>query len=205
MYLKYPNETELHRIGYDDGSMKFYPADSTTLAKGNKAQIELKPELLTDGVYELVVKDKDRNGNTSSSTGIQFEANTFYDYKIAFEVINKPMITNVLNYPHPVTTSTKFVFTLTGSEVPDIMKIQIMTIKGTVVKEISKDELGDLHIGTNITQYAWDGRDQYGDLLANGVYFYRVVTRLDDKRMDHLDQGFDKYFKKGFGKLVIVR
>jgi flagellar hook assembly protein FlgD len=85
------------------------------------------------------------------------------------------------------------------------MKIQIMTIKGTVVKEIMKEELGPLRIGRNITEYTWDGRDQYGDLLANGVYFYRVVTRLDDENMEHYSQGYDRYFKKGFGKLVIVR
>jgi hypothetical protein len=37
------------------------------------------------------------------------------------------------------------------------------------------------------------------------VYFYRVVTRLDDKQMELMGQGYDKYFKKGFGKMVIVR
>jgi flagellar hook assembly protein FlgD len=115
------------------------------------------------------------------------------------------MVTNVLNYPNPFTTATKFVFTITGNEVPDYMKIQIMTIKGTVVKEITKDELGPLHIGRNITEYTWNGRDEFGDLLANGVYFYRVVTKLDNKQMDHMSTGYDKYFKKGFGKLVIIR
>jgi len=110
-----------------------------------------------------------------------------------------------LNYPNPFTTSTKFVFTITGSEVPDFMKIQIMTIKGTVVKEIFKDELGPLRVGRNITEYAWDGRDQYGDLLANGIYFYHVSTRLDDKQMDQMGMSYDKFFKKGFGKMAIIR
>jgi hypothetical protein len=204
VYLKYPGETTPRRMNYDDFIMKFYPADSTMLAKINKAQIELKPEFNLDGTYELIVKDRDRTGNTSSKDN-KNENNIYYDYKTSFEVITKPSVTNVLNYPNPFTTSTRFVFTLTGSQIPDYMKIQIMTIKGTVVKEITKDELGPLHIGRNITEYAWDGRDQYGDLLANGVYFYRVVTRLDDKQMEHMSQGYDKYFKKGFGKLVIVR
>lgn len=204
VYLKYPGETTPRRMNYDDLIMKFYPADSTNLASVNKAQIELKPELTIDGTYELIVKDRDRTGNTSSKDN-KNENNIYYDYKISFEVINKPSVTNVLNYPNPFTTSTRFIFTLTGTEVPDYMKIQIMTIKGTVVKEITKDELGPLHIGRNITEYAWDGRDQYGDLLANGIYFYRVVTRLDDKQMEHMSQGYDKYFKKGFGKLAIIR
>lgn len=204
VFLKYPGESTPRRMEYDNLLMTFYPADSNNLANGNKAQIELKPTLTIDGTYELIIKDRDRSGNNSSQAN-KLENNLFYDYKISFEVINKPMVTNVLNYPNPFTTSTRFVFTITGSQVPDYMKIQIMTIKGTVVKEITKEELGEIHMGRNITQYAWDGRDQYGDLLANGVYFYRVITRLDDKQMDHLSQGYDKYFKKGFGKLVIVR
>lgn len=205
VFLKYPNESTPRMINYDDAVMKFYPADSTNLSRRNVAQVELKPTLSIDGTYELIIKNRDRNNNNSSTTGQRFESNIFYDYKISFEVINKPMITNVLNYPNPFTTSTKFVFTLTGSDVPDFMKIQIMTIKGTVVKEIMKDELGPIHIGTNITSYTWDGRDQYGDLLANGVYFYRVIARMDDRKMDHLSQSYDKYFRKGFGKMVIVR
>ncbi len=36
-------------------------------------------------------------------------------------------------------------------------------------------ELGPLHIGSNITDYAWDGTDEFGDQLANGTYLYRVV------------------------------
>ena len=43
------------------------------------------------------------------------------------------------NYPNPFSTSTKFVFTLTGSEIPDVFTIQIMTISGKVVREITKE------------------------------------------------------------------
>jgi flagellar hook assembly protein FlgD len=126
------------------------------------------------------------------------------------------MVTNVLNYPNPFTTSTRFDFTLTGNEVPDYMKIQIMTITGKIVKEITKDELGPIHIGHNLTQYAWDGRDEYGDKLANGVYFYRVTTSLKGNQMDKLsaagdysrlfnNTNIDQYFKHGLGKMVIIR
>lgn len=205
IYLKYPGEATPRRMNYDDIVMKFYPADSSNLTNGrNKAQVELKPEQLPDGKYELIIKDRDRSNNHSSNQN-RYEGSVYYDYKTSFEVINKPMVSNVLNYPNPFTTATKFIFTLTGSRIPDFMKIQIMTIKGTVVKEIMKEELGPLRIGRNITEYTWDGRDQYGDLLANGVYFYRVVTQLDDEKMEHYSQGYDRYFKKGFGKLVIVR
>jgi hypothetical protein len=204
VYIIPPGGSVPQRINYDGQTLRFYPADSAALAHGNKAQSEYKPDYTVDGTYTLLVKDMDRSGNHSSNQS-RYIDNVFYDYKITFQVINKAMITNVLNYPNPFTTSTHFVFTLTGSEVPDYMKIQIMTIRGIVVKEITKDELGPIHIGTNITEYAWDGRDQYGSNLANGVYFYRVVTRLDNRNMDKMGESYDQYFKKGIGKMVMVR
>jgi hypothetical protein len=208
VYIKYPGAVQPVRIDSQSGiPFTFYPANSANLAHDNKAQMELRPSFTIDGTYELLVKDRDKSGNNSATTDALFEGTpaTFFDYKTTFEVINKPMVTNVLNYPNPFTTNTKFVFTITGSEVPDFMKIQIMTIKGTVVKEIFKEELGPLHIGRNITEYGWDGRDQYGDLLANGIYFYHVITRLDDKEMDQMGMSYDKYFKKGFGKMALIR
>ena len=204
VFVLYPGQTVPVRINYDNTTLKFIPANDSTLNKLNRAQDIYTPTFTQDGTYEILVQDMDRSGNHSSNVN-RYEGNTFFDYKMTFQVVNKPAITNVLNYPNPFSTSTKFIFTLTGSEVPQYMKIQIMTVKGIVVKEITEQELGPLHIGTNITEYSWDGRDQYGSQLANGVYFYRVVTRLDNKNMDGMSMSYDKYFKKGYGKLVILR
>lgn len=218
VYVRYPGQTIPTLINYDNNILTFYPATGN-IAKRNQARIEFKPTFTLDGTYDLLIRDKDRSGNFSSSSTNRYEGNTingvYYDYKVTFNVINKSMITNVLNYPNPFSTRTQFVFTLTGSEVPDYMKIQIMTITGKVVKEITKDQLGNIHIGTNLTDYYWDGRDQYGDKLANGVYFYRVIADINNKQIDHMSStqygqffnntNIDKYFKNGFGKLVIMR
>jgi hypothetical protein len=215
VYLRYPGQASPVALRYDNQIMTFYPAVGN-IAKKNVAKIEIKPVLTQDGTYELLIRDRDRSGNSSSNSNTRIEGNTYYDYKTTFEVINKAMVTNVLNYPNPFTTSTRFDFTLTGNEVPDYMKIQIMTITGKIVKEITKDELGPIHIGHNLTQYAWDGRDEYGDKLANGVYFYRVTTSLKGNQMDKLsaagdysrlfnNTNIDQYFKHGLGKMVIIR
>ena len=116
------------------------------------------------------------------------------------------MISNVLNYPNPFTSLTHFVFTLTGSEIPSYFKIQIFTITGKVVKEINIAQLGEgMHIGKNITQYAWDGTDEYGKPLANGLYLYRVVTNLNGGKIDHYTTTADQFFKSGFGKMYLMR
>jgi len=172
--------------------LSWYPATS---ADKNNFRIQYRPILNEDGKYELLVQASDASKNQSGRL----------DYKISFEVINKPSITEMLNYPNPFSTSTHFVFTLTGTELPTHMKIQIMTITGKVVREIMQEELGSIHIGRNITDYAWDGKDEYGDKLANGVYFYRVISSLHDRIMDVRGSGADKYFNKGFGKMYIMR
>src|SRR5690606_13713661 len=138
---------------------------------------------------------KDKSGNKSGLA----------NYRVSFEVINKSTITNILNYPNPFSTSTAFCFTVTGWMLPSQFKIQIMTVTGKVVREITKAELGPLHIGRNITEYKWDGKDQYGQLLGNGVYLYRVVTSISGEDIEHRESGADKFTKKGWGKMYIMR
>jgi len=116
------------------------------------------------------------------------------------------MISHVLNYPNPFSTSTQFIFTLTGEQVPDYLKIQILSVSGKVIKEITKNELGPLNIGLNRTEYKWDGTDDYGSKLGNGVYLYRVVANDENaESIDIYNNGTDQFFKGKLGKLVILR
>jgi flagellar hook assembly protein FlgD len=94
---------------------------------------------------------------------------------------------------------------VTGSRVPDQLTIQIMTLSGKVVKEITKEDLGPLHIGMNRTSYKWDGRDEYGAKLANGVYLYRVLSHIDGEEIETFEIEADSFFNEGFGKMVIMR
>lgn len=191
VFIKYPEEETERLLQFDNNSLRFFKATS----QNNKCKIVYSPEFEKDGVYELRVQARDASRNESG----------ILDYRITFEVINKSMITQVMNYPNPFSTSTKFVFTLTGSVVPSYFKIQIMTITGKVVKEIEGDELGPIHIGRNITEYSWDGKDEFGDQLANGVYFYRVVTKINGENIERLNTGADQYFHKGIGKMYLMR
>ena len=101
VYLLAPNSNVPVHINYDNQTLRFYPADSNIIGKLNKCEAEFKPTLPIDGTYELLIRDADRSGNHSSSNSNRVEDNIYYDYKIDFQVINKPMISNVLNYPNP--------------------------------------------------------------------------------------------------------
>ena len=122
-------------------------------------------------------------------------------------MITESRVSNFLNYPNPFSTSTHFVYTLTGGEPLDRFKIQIMTVSGRVVRELTQDEVGPLQVGTHQTEYAWDGTDEYGDRLANGIYLYRVVAQdAEGREMKRLESGtVDRFFKNGLGKMVILR
>lgn len=206
IYFRHIASNEMWRVNFSDINVNFYPAEQSNLSESNKATVSILAEFPKDGTYELIARSRDKSGNSSSSTEDRLQGLDYYDYKISFEVINQSSISNVLNYPNPFTSRTQFVFTLTGSEIPDYFEIQIMNIKGTVVKQIRMDELGPINIGLNRTQYWWDGRDQYGDLLANGVYFYRILTSLDNQDIEHYSiEQVDKFFKKGIGKMVMIR
>jgi len=189
--LAYTLENEEGRTIPLDSS-EFVPA-----SKDNPLSMTLRPRTpLQDGTYTLIINGEDARGNNAFGEG---------NYEISFEVINESTITHFYPYPNPFSTSCRFVFTLTGSKIPDRLKIQIMTISGRVVKEIDRFELGSINIGNNISEYAWDGTDEFGDKLANGVYLYRVVMEDDTENFKHRSTSADRAFKNGFGKLYILR
>ena len=193
--VRFPDGS-LHNYNFGGDTMRFTPANLST--GNNTAVIDFLPYFPDEGFYELIVSGKDMVGNTAGAI----------EYHIKFHVITKAMISNLLNYPNPFTTSTAFVFYITGTEVPQNIRIQVLTITGKVVREITKDELGPLHIGRNITEFKWDGTDMYGAKLANGVYLYWVLTNLNGKSLDKFkdkDAETDKYFNKGYGKMVLIR
>lgn len=165
----------------------------------NKALIYFYPGQeypLEDGTYSLRVQGRDIKGNESGK-------NESY-YEISFEVINQRTVTNVLNYPNPFSSATKFVYTLTGEEFPEVFQIHIYTISGKQIKVIDLLEMGEVKYGRNITDYAWDGTDDYGDLLANGVYLYRTVVKMPSG-FTLREEGTGKYFNQGWGKMYIMR
>lgn len=191
LYLKRPGETAAAQVYFNSTpEMEFIPGS----LPNNKARIEWHPFFSEDGKYELTVRAKDRSNNASGSV----------QYSISFEVINKSSITNVLNYPNPFSTRTHFVFTLTGSQIPDEFRIQIMTITGRIIKDIRKEELGPIRIGKNVTEYTWDGTDEFGDRLANGIYLYRVMTKINGESIERRETEADSYFERGYGKMYLI-
>lgn len=189
-----PNSSSYQVLNYVENgveNLKWYPAN----AEENIFKIEYNPVYEEDGIYKLKVQGKDKSSNFSGDLS----------YEIAYEVITESTITNVYNYPNPFSSKTHFVFTLTGLELPDQFQIQIMTVTGKVVREIDLSELGPIKIGKNKTEFFWDGKDQYEDQLANGVYLYKTTAKINGNSIESRSTSGDKAFKQEVGKMYLLR
>lgn len=155
------NKTSVVRFNDPDLTYNYSPYPNS------KMEINWLPKL-KDGKHILEVLAKDGSGNFFDSTSS----------KSVFYVYNNPDILQVYNYPNPFTDNTYFTFELRGVVAPDEIRIKIFTIAGRLIKEIQLKQ-SDLQIGFN--RIAWDGRDEDGDVIANGLYFYKVLTKTGDE------------------------
>ncbi len=93
-----------------------------------------------------------------------------------FYVSNELKVLDVYNYPDPFKYYTYFTFNLT--QIPDELKIYIYTVAGRLIKIIN---VPSYKLKNNFNKIYWDGRDEDGDIIANGVYLYKIVSKLSGK------------------------
>ena len=107
------------------------------------------------------------------------------EYEVRFKVETDLRLLQVFNFPNPFSTETAFTFHLTGLRMPDEVTLRIYTIAGRMVYE-RRLLPGEVNIGFNTIP--WDGRDQNGDPVANGVYFYKVSAVQEGKRVEVVEK-----------------
>jgi flagellar hook assembly protein FlgD len=104
---------------------------------------------------------------------------------------------HLLNYPNPFTDQTCFQFDANVAGTALDVRIRIYTISGRLVKTIQATLPAFDGALRQEDCISWDGRDEYGDVLARGVYLYQVSVRSSD--------GLDLTGESGFEKLVILK
>ena len=193
LQLRLPDES-LRRLYFSNNELSFQPAVS---GEDNRATIEWRPEFIQEGEYELIVDAKDKTGNPSGVAAL----------RQSFEVLLEEQLSNVLPYPNPFTTSTRFMYTYGGQQPPANFMLRIMTVSGRIVREVGQAEFGPIRFGTHLSDFAWDGTDQYGDHLANGVYLYQVFIEDEQgQEIGKYERGeIDGFFKGDIGKVVLMR
>ncbi|MFZ6012377.1 MAG: FlgD immunoglobulin-like domain containing protein, partial [Bacteroidota bacterium] len=161
-YLAYPCQDEscsLQRINFKRTDVSWVQATDTT-----DFVITFNPQDLAEGRYKLLVEARDAVGNKSGGT----------PYEITFQVSYNKGIAILDPFPNPLQYSTTFSFIVEGSQAPEKFSISMVNTSGQQVAEFSADELPVLHVGTN--EFHWDARDEDGNPLANGIYFFRILV-----------------------------
>ncbi len=142
--------------------------DSIIPYPDNQTILKWKQQTLKQGEHSLDVFAKDSSGNYFDASVKRTVFYTYTDNDLAY----------VYNYPNPFASQTHFTFELRGLLKPDEITIRIFTIAGRLIKEI-KPPVADYSVGFN--KILWDGKDQDGDPIANGVYLYKVIAKFNDK------------------------
>jgi hypothetical protein len=120
---------------------------------------------LPDGTHQLTLRLYRWNGPAGTDS---------IERQITVNVQSDVRILRVFNYPNPFQRETEFTFVLTGADSPDEVHIRIFTVAGRKIREITVPR-SLLQVGFNRVQ--WDGRDDAGDTIANGYYFYQIQVR----------------------------
>jgi len=134
-----------------------------------QATVVYKPSL-SDGEHRFDYISLDNSGNYADSISHLL-------------VVNPNLaIVSLYNFPNPVRNATTFIFNIAGGSKPNSCKLKIFTVAGRVIKTF------DIFANIGINQVFWDGRDNDGDYVANGIYFYKLIIDGDSKRESSLQK-----------------
>ena len=133
---------------------------------------------LPEGRQSITIKAWDIYNN-STQTEVDFDVKLVSDLSMY----------QVFNFPNPVSQATVFTFQRNSTEPIDVT-VKIFTVAGRLVDEIEVHSILDRFV-----QIPWDARDRNGDSLANGVYFYKIITSSMDRSSS----------REALGKLTMLR
>jgi len=76
------------------------------------------------------------------------------------------------NYPNPFNASTTINFNISSGTNIDRLNVSIYTVLGTRIAS-----LGEIDLSGGSNRVIWDGRDDSGNPVAAGIYFYKAESR----------------------------
>jgi hypothetical protein len=144
----------------------YYVADMDSYQAGT---VRYTLPKLSTGKHTLTLKVWDVNNNSSEET-VEFVVQEKEDITLA----------HVLNYPNPFTTYTEFFFEHNQVCSEMEVQVQIMSVSGKLVKTINQTVNTQ---GFRSAGIPWDGKDDFGDQLAKGVYLYWIKVKTPEGEM----------------------
>ncbi|HUV37941.1 MAG TPA: C25 family cysteine peptidase [Patescibacteria group bacterium] len=137
--------------------------------------VRYHPVSLADDVYTFRVRAADCGCDLNTA-----------EAAVTFVVESTLILRDVSNYPNPCRDGTCFRYVL--SQPAREVTIRIYAVTGALLRTIRCPSGG-----RNCNESVWDGKDNHGNPLSSGVYFYRL-TAIGARGRDGVD-----------GKFVVVR
>lgn len=162
-YITRPVKLELGRFGEfetiadTDYKLTHHPGSTQLTLTYNSPELEPRE-------YQLRLTASDLDGNTGGS-------------EVDFQVHGQLQLVEPLNYPNPFSKNTTLTCELTRPG--ESLTVKIYTVTGRLIRELETEATA------GFIQLKWDGKDDDGNEVANGVYFGKfIVKSLDDDEDD---------------------
>ncbi len=110
--------------------------------------------------YQIRLTASDLDGNTGES-------------EINFQVHRQLQLVEPLNYPNPFIRETTLTCELTRPA--ELLTVKIYTITGRLIRQL------ETNAPSGFIQLEWDGKDDDGNEVANGVYFGKFIVKSSDE------------------------
>jgi len=133
-------------------------------------QITYPLDELNSGKHTLTLTAFDNLNNVSEQT---------VDFNISAS--SGLVVKEVVNYPNPFQNETRFTFQTNRQGAKITLKIY--TISGRLIQKL----YGFSEVGYN-EEIHWDGRDQDGDQVANGIYLYKLILKDGDQKSETIEK-----------------
>lgn len=122
---------------------------------------------LSPGEYDLKIGATDIAGNVGQGT-------------LRLKITGEFELQAIANHPNPFVDETIIAYTLTD-EAREV-KIKIYTASGRLIRAF------DFINEVGYVEHSWDGRDEIGDEVANGVYYLKFVAVNGNKRIERVEK-----------------
>ncbi len=142
---------------------------STNTESHNMLLLSYTPKLQY-GDHSLQIDVFDVHGNKGSEL-------------VTFTVSENFNLVSFANHPNPFSTETVIAFTLTADA--EELALKVYSTAGRLVRDLS-DEIQSHVVG--YVEVIWDGRDDHGDSVANGVYYLKLTARKGDEKIETIEK-----------------
>ena len=123
----------------------------------------------TSGGVEILLDELDF-GSVNISAEAWDNANNLSEKQIVFNMndSNELKLTNIFNHPNPFVEETIFGFEINEEST---VEIRIFSLSGQLI-----NTLDPFDVFYGYSKISWNGKDFYGNEIANGVYLYQVTA-----------------------------